>query len=87
MIKQFAAELERRGTRVLLMEIPFAPEIARTRAARVTQEIVQNAFPDRNAWLRIDPPLSELRWADGVHLDERSALIVVRAIEKALAGQ
>jgi hypothetical protein len=48
---------------------------------------VQEAFPDRTVWLPINAPLSELRWADGVHLDERSALIVVRAIEKALAAR
>ena len=38
-----------------------------------------------NAWLSIDVPPAELRWRDGVHLDERSALIVARAIEQALA--
>jgi hypothetical protein len=29
---------------------------------------------------------SELRWADGVHLDERSAIIVTQAMERALAS-
>jgi hypothetical protein len=29
---------------------------------------------------------SELRWADGVHLDERSAVIVAQAMERALAS-
>jgi hypothetical protein len=29
--------------------------------------------------------MSELRWDDGVHLDDRSALLIVRAIEGALA--
>lgn len=42
---------------------------------------------DRGRWLPIKPPMSELRWADGVHLDERSALLVVRAIESALAAR
>ena len=46
---------------------------------------MKDAFPDQTAWLTIDAPLSELRWADGAHLDDRSALIVVRAIETALA--
>jgi hypothetical protein len=87
LIRQLIAEIERRGSRVLLIEIPLAPEIEQTRAARETQEIVRDAFPDRAAWLSIDAPAAELRWADGVHLDERSALIVARAIEKALAGR
>lgn len=87
LIKQLIGDLERRGARTLLIKIPFSPELEQTRSARVTAEIVQSTFPDRNAWLQIDPPPAELRWADGVHLDERSALIVVRAIENALADR
>jgi hypothetical protein len=30
--------------------------------------------------------LAELRWADGVHLDERSAVIVAQVMERALAS-
>jgi len=29
----------------------------------------------------------ELRWPDGAHLDERSAVLVARAIDKASASQ
>ena len=86
LIKQLMAEIERRGSQARLIEIPLAPEIMEARGARETREIVRDAFPDRAAWLSIDAPPAELRWADGVHLDERSALIVARAIEKALAG-
>jgi len=84
LIRQLMAEIERRGARALLIEIPRAPEVEATRAAKVTRDIVREAFPDRSKWLSIDAPREELRWADGVHLDERSALIVARAIEKAL---
>lgn len=84
-IKQLIAEIQSRGARALLVEIPLSPEIQPTRSARVTRTIMQDAFPDRSAWLSIDPPITELRWADGLHLDERSALVVVRAIETALA--
>ena len=35
--------------------------------------------------LTIDASRSELRWADGVHLDERSALIVVQSIDRAIS--
>jgi hypothetical protein len=86
LIKQLMAEIERRGSPALLIEIPLAAEIKETRGARQTKEVLRDAFPDRAAWLSIDAPLAELRWGDGVHLDERSALIVARAIEKALAG-
>jgi hypothetical protein len=39
-----------------------------------------------NRWLPVDVSRSELRWADGVHLDERSAVIVTQAMERALAS-
>lgn len=87
LIKQLISGIERRGARALLIDIPFAPEIEKTRAAQMSSEIVRSAFPDREAWLSIDVPPDELRWADGVHLDERSALLVTRAIEQALAAR
>jgi hypothetical protein len=83
-IRQLIEELQRRGTRAFLIHVPFAPEIEGSRMVRMTNEIVNEAFPDRGLWLPIDPPRDELRWDDGVHLDERSALIVVRAIERAI---
>jgi len=83
-IRQLIDELQRRDTRAFLIHVPFAPEIEGSRMVRITNEIVNEAFPDRALWLPIDPPRRELRWDDGVHLDERSALIVVRAIESAI---
>lgn len=87
LMRTLIEDLRRRGTRALLIHIPFAPEIEDSRFVRTTKEIVDQAFPDRGLWLPIKPPMSELRWADGVHLDERSALLVVRAIESALAAR
>jgi hypothetical protein len=86
-IRQLIAEIEQRGAKALLIEIPLAPEIEETRSAKVTRDIVREAFPDGNTWLTIVAPPAQLRWADGVHLDERSALVVARAIEKALVGR
>jgi hypothetical protein len=34
--------------------------------------------------LSISPPENELRWPDGGHLDERSALLAARAIDAAV---
>ncbi|WP_426421074.1 hypothetical protein [Bradyrhizobium genosp. A] len=85
-IKELIDDIERRGSRAVLLEIPFAAEIEDSRMVRMSKAIVHAAFPDRGRWLPINPPVSELRWADGVHLDERSALLVVRAIEGALAA-
>ena len=86
LIKQLIAEIERRGAQARLIAVPLAPEIEATKAAQVTREIVRAAFPDREAWLPIDVPPAELRWADGVHLDERSALMVARAIGQGLTA-
>ncbi|WP_314948594.1 hypothetical protein [Bradyrhizobium cosmicum] len=84
-VRELIDDLERGGSRALLVEIPFEAEIEDARFVAMSKAIVHAAFPDQALWLPIDPPRSELRWADGVHLDERSALIVVRAIERALA--
>lgn len=78
--------LEQRGARVLLFELPYADPIEGSRAATITREIIHAAFPDSKRWLRIDVNRDELRWADGVHLDERSAVIVTQAMERAMAS-
>ena len=78
-------ELEERGAKVFLFELPYIDQVEKTRAATVTREIVHSAFPESGRWLPIDVARSDLRWADGVHLDERSALITARSMEKNLA--
>ena len=83
-LRQLIDDLRQRGVRVFLIHIPLAPEIEGSRLVRMTDEIVHEAFPDRGLWLAVDPPRRELRWDDGMHLDERSSLLVVRAIESAL---
>ncbi|WP_143099481.1 hypothetical protein [Bradyrhizobium sp. cf659] len=83
-ISELIDDVQRRGSRAFLIEIPFEAGIEDSRLVTTSKAIVHAAFPDRSLWLPINPPRGELRWADGVHLDERSALIVVRAIEGAL---
>jgi hypothetical protein len=85
-IEQLVAEMERRGARVLLYELPYSEQLEGSRSARTTREIVHSEFPDPDRWLHIDFTRSELRWADGVHLDERSALIVAQSIDRALSS-
>ncbi|MBW7969304.1 hypothetical protein [Bradyrhizobium sp. BR 10289] len=84
-IRALIDDLERRGSSAFLLEIPFATEIEDSRMVRTSKAIIHAAFPDPASWLTIHPRLDELRWADGVHLDERSALLIARAIENALA--
>lgn len=77
--------LEQRGARVFLFELPYSEPIEGSRFAAATREIVHAVFPDSKRWLPVEVSRSELRWADGVHLDERSAVIVTQAMERALA--
>jgi len=85
-IEELIRIVEQRGARVFLFELPYAEPIEGSRSAAATREIIHAAFPDSNRWLSIEVNRSELRWADGVHLDERSAVIVAGAMERALAS-
>jgi hypothetical protein len=84
-IAQLIPAIERRSARVLIFELPCSAELEEARSAKITREIVHTAFPDPGQWLHIDYSRDELRWADGVHLDQRSALIVAQSIDKALS--
>jgi len=85
-IGELIRTVEQRGARVFLFELPYSEPIERSRYAAATREIVHAAFPDSRRWLPIEVDRSGLRWADGVHLDERSAVIVTQATERALAS-
>ncbi len=85
-IQHLIEAAEKRGARVLLYELPYSDQVEQARSVKITREIVHNAFPDPDRWLKIDYPREELRWSDGVHLDERSALIVTQSIERTLAA-
>jgi hypothetical protein len=76
--------VEQRGARVLLFELPYSEPIEGSRSAATTREIIHAAFPNSDRWLPVEVNRSDLRWADGVHLDERSAVIVTQAMERAL---
>jgi hypothetical protein len=85
-IEQLIVAIERRGTRVLLYELPYSEQLEGSRSAKITREIVHAKFPDLDRWLRIDFTRSELRWADGVHLDERSAVILAQSMDETLSS-
>jgi hypothetical protein len=84
-IEELIRSLEQRGTRLLLFELPYSPPIGDSRSVKITREIVHSEFPDPNRWLYIDCARSELRWADSVHLDERSAVIISESIDRFLS--
>jgi hypothetical protein len=84
-IKELMLSLDQRGARMLLFELPYSAPIEDTHSVKITREIVHSEFPDPDRWLYIDYTRSELRWADSVHLDERSAVIVSQSIDRALS--
>ncbi len=85
-IEQLRRAVEQRGARLLLFELPYSAPLEESRSAKIASEIVHAKFPDSDRWLRIDFARRELRWADGVHLDERSALIMAQSIDRALSS-
>jgi hypothetical protein len=85
-IQHLISDVEQRGARVQFFELPYSDRVQESRLVRITHEIVHNAFPDPDRWLKLDYPRSELRWSDGIHLDERSALIVSQSIDRALVS-
>ena len=52
----------------------------------VTANTAHATFPNDLQWLRLDPPMHELRWPDGTHLDDRSSIIVAKELQKQFAG-
>jgi hypothetical protein len=86
-IVALALELEARGTKVLLFEVPAASEIFNHPQMQNTRRFIREELGARTD-LRMDPVMdeSELRWTDGAHLDERSAILVVRALERWLSS-
>jgi hypothetical protein len=85
-LEELIATLEQRGAQVLLFEAPLSAQLEQSRWARITREIVRARFPDPDRWLRVVFTRSELRWPDGSHLDERSAVITAHAIEQAITS-
>jgi hypothetical protein len=84
-LAQLIAAVEQRGARVLLFELPVSDQLEGSRSATITRAIVHGEFPDSARWLHIDFTRSQLRWADGVHLDERSAVMTAQSMDRALS--
>jgi hypothetical protein len=83
-IAQLIETARQKGARVLLFELPHVAEYEAARYASTTRDIVHARFPDPAQWLKVDFDRQQLRWPDGVHLDERSAVLIARSIDKSL---
>jgi hypothetical protein len=85
-LKRLVAKIEARGSRVYLYTLPLAPPVQATRAANAVAAAAHAEFPEPQKWIPLDGSLPELRWADGVHLDERSAIVIAKQLDGFLKG-
>ena len=89
-LNSLVEKLEAQGVTVFFFEMPYPPMMDNSGYPTTTREALGQVFGDRdNRWLKPDYALSEMRWYDAAHLDDRSAMIfgsaLVGAISKKLA--
>ena len=84
-LQALVAALESRGSRIYFLELPYPGNLGRSKYAVTARTQARKAFPDPSQWPDIKYDVSELRWVDAAHLDERSGIIVARAIDGLLS--
>jgi len=82
-MKHLVEQLERRGCHVTFLEMPFPPPLGKRHFAITARTLTKTAFPNGH-WIDVATNEQELRWLDASHLDERSAAIVAREIDRLL---
>jgi hypothetical protein len=82
-LKALVARLEAEGIKVYLYQLLTLAALERTRYVRTTRLALADAF-DGARWLLLDYPTAEMRWDDSIHFNDRSAIILACALERAL---
>ncbi len=80
-LKRLVENIEARNSRVYFYTLPLAPPVQAARAPKAAAAAAHAEFPDEQKWIPLDGSLPELRWADGVHLDERSAVLIAKQLD------
>lgn len=83
-LARLVQQIEARGSRIYFFELPTASGMADTDVAKTTNADLHQRFTDPSRWLSLSYPVDQLRFRDHAHLDERSALIVARALRDAV---
>jgi hypothetical protein len=83
-LSHLVQQIEARGSRVYFFELPLAGVMAETDVAKTTNAALHQRFKDASRWLALTYPADQLRFRDHAHLDERSAIIVARAMRGAM---
>lgn len=84
-MKALVSDLEERGVKCVFLDVPMPPELNNAPFISEAKKRAMTEFPDRSSWLQLNLNAAELRWTDGAHLDQRSSVIVARAIETSAA--
>ena len=85
-LQRLVEKITARGSRVYFYSVPLSGALQDSVAAKATAAAAHAKFSDDRQWIHLDGSRSDLRWADGVHLDERSAVVIARQIDRFLAG-
>ncbi len=86
-LNSLVENLESQGVAIFFYEMPYSPILNQTRYTIMVRKALEQVFGlNSNRWLNLEYPADEIRWTgDGVHLDERSALIFAAALENAIS--
>ena len=82
-LKSLVERLEAERIQIYFYELPTLAAIEQTRYVRIMRSTLASSF-DSHRWLRLDYPAAEIRWDDAIHFDDRSAVILACALERAL---
>jgi hypothetical protein len=77
-LKRIVTDLERRGCKIALFELPYPQPLGDSYLAVKDRNLIRAAFP-QESWLQIQT--DHLNFVDAFHMDERSAANVARDIE------
>jgi hypothetical protein len=85
-LKSLVEELEAEGVAVFFYEVPYPRQLDRSVYATMAREALARVIsPDDGRRLTPEYAAEELRWnADGIHLDDRSAVIFAAALDDAI---
>jgi|SRR5690348_8911095 len=84
--KAMAAKLEARGVRIFFFEMPYPSKLNQSLYAITSRQVFDEVIaPDDDRRLTLDYAFEDMRSdADGVHLDERSSVVLAAALGDAI---
>jgi hypothetical protein len=85
-LKSIVEKARAEGVAIYLFELPTSTAISHTRYSETVRSEIAKLFRSSDV-LNLGYTEDDLRWDDGLHLDERSALIVADALEQALIAK